>query len=59
MLPARYSPEHKQFAARHMVDSDKRASERAAHGETLTAISDGLVGLLKVYYGRGPYQAKT
>jgi uncharacterized protein YbcI len=29
------------------------------HGETLTAISDGLVALLKDYYGRGPTQAKT
>jgi uncharacterized protein YbcI len=30
-----------------------------SHGETLTAISDGLVALLKDYYGRGPTQAKT
>ena len=30
-----------------------------AHGEALTAISDGLVALLKEYYGRGPTQAKT
>jgi uncharacterized protein YbcI len=29
------------------------------HGEVLTAISDGLVALLKDYYGRGPTQAKT
>ena len=29
------------------------------HGEILTAISDGLVALLKDYYGRGPTQAKT
>jgi uncharacterized protein YbcI len=42
-----------------MVGSDKRASERAARGEILTAISEGLVGLLKDYYGRGPTQAKT
>jgi uncharacterized protein YbcI len=28
-------------------------------GEILTAISDGLVALLKDYYGRGPTQAKT
>ena len=31
----------------------------AAEGDTRTAISDGLVGLLKEYYGRGPEQAKT
>jgi uncharacterized protein YbcI len=42
-----------------IVSPDKRASGRAAHGEILTAISDGLVALLKEYYGRGPTQAKT
>jgi uncharacterized protein YbcI len=31
----------------------------AAHGDVLTAISDGLVALLKEYYGRGPTQAKS
>jgi uncharacterized protein YbcI len=41
------------------VKSDKRASERAAHGEVLSAISEGLVALLKDYYGKGPTQAKT
>jgi uncharacterized protein YbcI len=29
------------------------------HGDVLTAISDGLVGLLKDYYGRGPTRTKT
>ena len=29
------------------------------HGDVLTAISDGLVGLLKEFYGRGPTQAKS
>jgi uncharacterized protein YbcI len=29
------------------------------NGETRTAISDGLVGLLKDFYGVGPTQAKT
>ena len=42
-----------------MVGSDKRASEHASHGDILTAVSEGLVGLLKDYYGRGPTQAKT
>jgi uncharacterized protein YbcI len=32
---------------------------RKDHGDTLTAISDGLVSLLKEYYGRGPTQAKS
>jgi uncharacterized protein YbcI len=30
-----------------------------AHGEVLTEISDGLVALLKEFYGRGPTRAKT
>ena len=29
------------------------------HGDVLTAISDGLVGLLKEFYGQGPSRAKT
>ncbi len=29
------------------------------HGDVLTAISDGLVALLKEYYGRGPTQVKS
>jgi uncharacterized protein YbcI len=29
------------------------------HGEELTAISDGMVALLKEYYGRGPTRAKS
>lgn len=30
-----------------------------APGDVRTQISDGIVGLLKEYYGRGPEQAKT
>jgi uncharacterized protein YbcI len=30
-----------------------------AHGDVLTAISDGMVGLLKEFYGRGPTRTKT
>ena len=29
------------------------------HGDVLTAISEGMVGLLKEFYGRGPSRAKT
>jgi uncharacterized protein YbcI len=29
------------------------------HGDVLTAISDGLVALLKEYYGRGPTRTKS
>jgi uncharacterized protein YbcI len=35
------------------------AEARRHHGEELTAISDGLVALLKEFYGRGPTQAKS
>jgi uncharacterized protein YbcI len=34
-------------------------TQQAAHGDVLTAISDGLVALLKEFYGRGPTQTKT
>ena len=42
-----------------MVKADKQETGRAARGDTVTAISDGLVKLLKEYYGKGPTQAKT
>ena len=34
-------------------------SVATTHGEVLTAISDGLVALLKEFYGRGPTRAKS
>jgi uncharacterized protein YbcI len=34
-------------------------SNSRAHGDVLTAISDGLVALLKEFYGRGPTRAKS
>ena len=34
-------------------------SIRRAHGDVLTAISDGLVGLLKEFYGHGPTRTKS
>ena len=33
--------------------------EERNHGDVLTAISDGLVALLKEFYGRGPTRAKS
>jgi uncharacterized protein YbcI len=42
-----------------MEDLSRQGGERAAHGDILSAISDGLVGLLKEFYGAGPTQAKT
>jgi uncharacterized protein YbcI len=35
------------------------AEQQAKRGDILTAISDGLVALLKEHYGRGPTRAKT
>ena len=34
-------------------------SDPRTHGDVLTAISDGLVALLKEFYGRGPSRAKS
>jgi len=39
--------------------SPRRGESRAAHGDALTAVSDGLVALIKEHYGRGPTHAKT
>ena len=41
-----------------MSDSDSH-SIHGTHGDVLTAISEGMVALLKEFYGRGPTQAKT
>lgn len=34
-------------------------SARQTHGDVLTAISDGMVALLKEFYGRGPTRTKS
>jgi uncharacterized protein YbcI len=39
--------------------SDAVVDARRRHGDELTAISDGLVALLKEFYGRGPTEAKS
>lgn len=40
--------------------SDKDLKESSpAHGDVLTAVSDGMVALLKEFYGRGPSRAKS
>jgi uncharacterized protein YbcI len=41
-----------------MSQEDLQNTKRA-HGDVLTAISDGLVGLLKEFYGHGPTRAKS
>lgn len=39
--------------------AEDAGSPLATHGDVLTAISDGMVGLLKEFYGRGPTRTKT
>jgi uncharacterized protein YbcI len=41
-----------------MSQEDIQSTTRA-HGDVLTAISDGMVALLKEFYGRGPTRAKS
>jgi uncharacterized protein YbcI len=41
------------------MQSQSAIEARRRHGDELTAISDGLVALLKEFYGRGPTQAKS
>ena len=41
-----------------MSPLDAHPTQRS-HGDVLTAISDGLVALLKEFYGRGPTRAKS
>jgi uncharacterized protein YbcI len=41
-----------------MPEADSH-SPHGTHGDVLTAVSEGMVALLKEYYGRGPSQAKT
>ncbi len=41
------------------MPTDDSHSLHGTHGDVLTAVSDGMVSLLKEYYGRGPTQAKT
>jgi len=41
-----------------MSPGDAQAPPRA-HGDVLTAISDGMVALLKEYYGHGPSRTKS
>jgi uncharacterized protein YbcI len=41
------------------MSADQAADPTQASGDVRTAISDGLVALLKDYYGRGPEKTKT
>jgi len=44
---------------RPAVSSSDTKRTPETHGDVLTAISDGLVALLKEFYGRGPTRAKS
>jgi len=41
------------------VNSTHPPQNPKSHGDVLTAISDGMVALLKEFYGRGPTRAKS
>ena len=41
------------------MQSDVSFARRPRHGDVLTAISDGIVALIKEFFGRGPTRAKT
>ena len=41
------------------IRSTSTSTHPTTHGDVLTAISDGLVALLKEFYGRGPTHAKS
>jgi uncharacterized protein YbcI len=41
------------------VSQQDTQSTKRVHGDVLTAISDGLVGLLKEFYGHGPTRTKS
>jgi uncharacterized protein YbcI len=41
------------------VNPTKPTPDAQRHGDVLTAVSDGLVALLKEFYGRGPTRAKS
>jgi uncharacterized protein YbcI len=41
------------------VSQQEVSSTAASHGDVLTAISDGMVALLKEFYGRGPTRTKS
>jgi uncharacterized protein YbcI len=60
-LNQRNGPVYDGDIARAETDhpSESALDAKRRHGEDLTAISDGLVALLKEFYGRGPTQAKS
>ena len=47
------------FRARLAMSAADLPMTASTHGDVLTAISDGMVALLKEFYGRGPTRAKS
>lgn len=43
----------------HRMSSPDQTAAHRTHGDVLTAISDGMVGLLKEFYGHGPTRTKS
>ncbi len=41
------------------MSTDRTTPASASHGDVLTAISEGMVALLKEFYGRGPSRVKS
>ena len=41
------------------MSADEAQTPARTHGDVLTAISDGMVGLLKEFYGHGPTRTKS
>ncbi|MCW2966336.1 MAG: hypothetical protein JWM71_108 [Solirubrobacteraceae bacterium] len=42
-----------------MSSVENKPAASRPHGEVLTAISDGMVGLIREFYGRGPTRTKS
>jgi uncharacterized protein YbcI len=42
-----------------MSPRNAKTAPATNHGDVLTAVSDGMVGLLREFYGRGPTRAKS
>ena len=52
--------EQHDSAANAVTDTTpQRAADDTSHGAVLTKVSEGMVALLKEFYGRGPTQAKS
>jgi uncharacterized protein YbcI len=59
-LAHRYDPGYgRRAVSEASVSAERAAQQPSTHGAQLSAISDGLVGLLKEFYGQGPSRTKS